>query len=73
MKKLISIFSLFLIFSCRYQMQEERIVVRVVENGKGRFTVYTNYDSYFDTKDSTYRVGDTLILAKKEIKQEDGK
>ncbi len=68
MSKVISILGLFLTFSCGFKMQEERVVLKVIENSKGRFTVHTNYDSYFDTKDSTYRVGDTLILAKKQFK-----
>ena len=66
MNKLISILGLFLIFSCA-KMKEDIYVIDTVSevNNKLYILRIKGYDYNVATKDSTYRVGDTLIFAKK--------
>lgn len=69
MNKLIIILGLFLIFSCA-KMKEDIYVIDTVSevNNKLYILRIKGYDYNVATKDSTFRVGDTLIFAKKEIK-----
>ena len=66
MNKLISILGLFLIFSCA-KMKEDIYVIDTVSevNNKLYILRIKGYNYNVTTKDSTFRVGDTLIFAKK--------
>ena len=66
LNKLISVFGLFLIFSCA-KMKEDIYVIDTVSevNNKLYILRIKGYDYNVATKDSTFRVGDTLIFAKK--------
>ena len=69
MNKLIIILGLFLIFSCA-KMKEDIYVIDTVSevNNKLYILRIKGYDYNVATKDSTFRVGDTLIFAKKQFK-----
>jgi hypothetical protein len=62
MRKLIFLFSSFLVFSCG-KVKEVEKVITVEEYSKGRFLITTQ--SYKFQTDSLYRVGDTLKIIKK--------
>lgn len=66
MNKVISIFGLFLIFSCA-KMKEDIYVIDTVSEVNNKLYILNikGYDYNVATKDSTFRVGDTLIFAKK--------
>ena len=69
MNKIISIFGLFLIFSCGKRKEDIYVVGTVSEVSNKLYILnIKGYDYNVATKDSTFRVGDTLIFAKKEIK-----
>ena len=66
MNKLISILGLFLIFSCAKLKEDIYVIDTVSEvNNKLYILRIKGYDYNVATKDSTFRVGDTLIFAKK--------
>ena len=69
MNKLIIILGLFLIFSCA-KMKEDIYVIDTVSevNNKLYILRIKGYDYNVATKDSTFRVGDTLIFAQKQFK-----
>ena len=70
MKKLISILVLGVILtSCdlaNRKVEENSVVISVKEFEKGRYEVQTG--NYFFYTDSLYRVGDTLKIGKKTVK-----
>lgn len=62
MKKIISIFCIFMLFSCD-KICEEDTVLKVTEFKKGRFEIETTYYSFYT--DFNYKIGDTLKITKK--------
>ena len=66
MSRLISVFGLFLIFSCAKMKEDIYVIDTILEvNNKLYILHIKGYDYNVATKDSTFRVGDTLIFAKK--------
>jgi len=64
--KYISILSLVLLLSCRKVKEDVYVVDTVTQLSNGLYVLdIKNYDYNIATKDSVYRVGDTLIFRKK--------
>ena len=69
MSKLISILGLFLIFSCGKRKEDIYVVDTITQISNELYILsIKGYDYNVATKDSTFRVGDTLIFAKKDLK-----